>query len=186
MVSERDRGVRAAALNMLEKLYLLTGSAGTWALLGQLSPQQQSLIEERLRYKDKQDAPAADLSTSVSSWWGNILLEAHPRIMGAAAYFFQHHIWIAVDLMVGLKISMSGGKQAEIANRKWHPLGSLPLVADPCVMSLIGWAARMRQQQPHARRRTLRGPACLLLSPTPRPCPGLVRSRQPPWEWLRL
>ncbi len=65
MVSERDRGVRAAALNILEKLYLLTGSAGTWAVLGQLSPQQHSLIEERLKYKDKQDTPAAD---PTSSW----------------------------------------------------------------------------------------------------------------------
>lgn len=67
MVSERDSGVRAAALNVIEKLYLLTGSAATWTLLGQLSPQQHSLIEERLKYKDKQDAPTAQPSSSVNS-----------------------------------------------------------------------------------------------------------------------
>ena len=67
MVSERDAGVRAAALNVIEKLYLLTGSAATWTLLGQLSPQQHSLIEERLKYKDKQDAPTAQAPSSVSS-----------------------------------------------------------------------------------------------------------------------
>lgn len=77
MVSERDKGVRAAALNLLEKLYLLTGSATTWALLGQLTPQQHSLIEERLKYKDKQDAPSASAygssTSSVNSWWADIL-----------------------------------------------------------------------------------------------------------------
>jgi hypothetical protein len=89
MVSERDKGVRAAALNILEKLYLLTGSAGTWVLLGQLSPQQQSLIEERLKHKDKHDVPAADPSSSATLWWGCYLLLADSRITRAAAYLFS-------------------------------------------------------------------------------------------------
>jgi hypothetical protein len=56
MVSERDAAMRLASLNMLEQLYSAAGGTTTWALLGQLREQQRSLIEERFKHKDRQDA----------------------------------------------------------------------------------------------------------------------------------
>ena len=51
--SERDKATRAAALGTLEIGYKSEGQA-IWSSLGRLSDQQQSLIEERFKYTDKQ------------------------------------------------------------------------------------------------------------------------------------
>lgn len=56
MVSDRDKGVRAAALALLQTLYRLAGPSQTWALLGRLSSQQHSLIEERFKHRGKGSA----------------------------------------------------------------------------------------------------------------------------------
>ena len=53
MVSDRDKGVRAAALALLQTLYQLAGPSQTWGLLGKLTSQQHSLIEERFKHRDK-------------------------------------------------------------------------------------------------------------------------------------
>jgi hypothetical protein len=53
MVSDRDKAVRAAALALLQTLYQLAGPSQTWNLLGKVTNQQHSLIEERFRQRDK-------------------------------------------------------------------------------------------------------------------------------------
>ena len=53
VVSDRDKATRAAALSTLEVVYLSEGQA-IWSMLGRLSDQQHSLIEERFKYTDKQ------------------------------------------------------------------------------------------------------------------------------------
>lgn len=53
IVSDRDKATRAAALSTLEVVYLSEGQA-IWNMLGRLSDQQHSLIEERFKYTDKQ------------------------------------------------------------------------------------------------------------------------------------
>lgn len=53
IVSDRDKATRAAALGTLEVAYLSEGQA-IWSMLGHLSDQQHSLIEERFKYTDKQ------------------------------------------------------------------------------------------------------------------------------------
>ena len=53
IVSDRDKATRAAALGTLEVAYLSEGQA-IWSMLGRLSDQQHSLIEERFKYTDKQ------------------------------------------------------------------------------------------------------------------------------------
>lgn len=65
MVSDRDKGVRAAALALLQTLYQLAGPSQTWGLLGKLTSQQQSLIEERFKHREKSSA-SASLSHSKS------------------------------------------------------------------------------------------------------------------------
>ncbi len=60
MVSDRDKAVRAAALALLQTLYQLAGPSQTWGLLGKLTGQQHSLIEERFKHRDKgTTAPSA-------------------------------------------------------------------------------------------------------------------------------
>ena len=60
MVSDRDKAVRAAALALLQTLYQLAGPSQTWGLLGKLTGQQHSLIEERFKHRDKgSSAPSA-------------------------------------------------------------------------------------------------------------------------------
>ena len=59
LVTDRDRGVRAAALGVMEVAYRQEGPAALWKLLGRLSDQQRSLVEERLKYTDKQAAAQA-------------------------------------------------------------------------------------------------------------------------------
>ncbi len=54
LVTDRDKGVRAAALGVMEVAYRQEGPAALWKLLGRVSDQQRSLIEERLKYTDKQ------------------------------------------------------------------------------------------------------------------------------------
>ena len=69
MVSERDKGMRAAALGILARLHMAVGAAATWSLLGQLKDQQRSLIEERFKHKDRHADTSGAASTSyVSSW----------------------------------------------------------------------------------------------------------------------
>lgn len=46
--------MRAAALGVMEVAYRQEGPAALWKLVGRLSDQQRSLIEERLKYTDKQ------------------------------------------------------------------------------------------------------------------------------------
>lgn len=53
IVSDRDKATRAAALNTLELVYMSEGQA-IWSMLGHLSDQQHSLLEERFKYTDKQ------------------------------------------------------------------------------------------------------------------------------------
>ena len=53
IVSDRDKATRASALGTLEIGYWSEGQA-IWSKLGRLSDQQQSLIEERFKYTDKQ------------------------------------------------------------------------------------------------------------------------------------
>ena len=53
IVSDRDKATRAAALGTLEVAYMSEGQA-IWTQLGRLTDQQQSLIEERFKYTDKQ------------------------------------------------------------------------------------------------------------------------------------
>lgn len=53
IVSDRDKATRAAALGTLEVAYRSEGQA-IWSMLGRLSDQQHSLIEERFKYTDKQ------------------------------------------------------------------------------------------------------------------------------------
>ncbi|KAL0039701.1 hypothetical protein WJX77_005628 [Trebouxia sp. C0004] len=53
IVSDRDKTTRAAALGTLELVYMSEGQA-IWSMLGRLSDQQQSLLEERFKYTDKQ------------------------------------------------------------------------------------------------------------------------------------
>ncbi|KAL0028272.1 hypothetical protein WJX79_006476 [Trebouxia sp. C0005] len=53
IVSDRDKATRAAALGTLELVYMSEGQA-IWSMLGRLSDQQQSLLEERFKYTDKQ------------------------------------------------------------------------------------------------------------------------------------
>lgn len=59
LVTDRDRGVRAAALGVMEVAYRQEGPAALWKLVGRLSDQQRSLVEERLKYTDKQAAAQA-------------------------------------------------------------------------------------------------------------------------------
>ena len=72
MVSERDKGMRAAALSILARLHAAVGATATWSLLGQLKDQQRSLIEERFKHKDRHvDATsmgAAPSTSYVSTW----------------------------------------------------------------------------------------------------------------------
>ncbi len=58
IVSDRDKATRAAALGTLEVVYMSEGQA-IWSMLGRLSDQQQSLLEERFKYTDKQVMPAS-------------------------------------------------------------------------------------------------------------------------------
>lgn len=58
IVSDRDKATRAAALGTLELVYMSEGQA-IWSMLGRLSDQQQSLLEERFKYTDKQVTPAS-------------------------------------------------------------------------------------------------------------------------------
>jgi len=53
IVSDRDKATRAAALGTLELVYMSEGQA-IWSMLGRLSDQQHSLLEERFKYTDKQ------------------------------------------------------------------------------------------------------------------------------------
>jgi len=55
LVTDRDRGVRAAALGLMAVVYQQEGVA-LWKLVGRLGDQQRSLIEERLKSTDKQAA----------------------------------------------------------------------------------------------------------------------------------
>jgi hypothetical protein len=59
LVSERDKGIRAAALGTLEALHAGEGAVAAWRAIGPVSDQQRSLIEERFRHADKQAARAA-------------------------------------------------------------------------------------------------------------------------------
>ena len=59
LVTDKDRGVRAAALGVMEVAYRQEGPAALWKLVGRLSDQQHSLIEERLKYTDKQASAQA-------------------------------------------------------------------------------------------------------------------------------
>ncbi len=52
MVSERDQATRGAALMALEAAYSQLGQ-DLWPLLGRLTDQQRSLIEERLKFADR-------------------------------------------------------------------------------------------------------------------------------------
>ena len=51
--------MRAAALGVMEVAYRQEGPAALWKLVGRLSDQQRSLVEERLKYTDKQAAAQA-------------------------------------------------------------------------------------------------------------------------------
>ena len=53
LVEDRDKAVRAAALDVMETAYQQEGNA-LWRLLGKLSPKQRGYIEERLKYTDRQ------------------------------------------------------------------------------------------------------------------------------------
>ena len=53
IVSDRDKATRAAALGTLELVYMSEGQA-IWSMLGRLSDQQHSLLEERFKYTDRQ------------------------------------------------------------------------------------------------------------------------------------
>lgn len=55
LVADRDKALRAACLGVLGRTYLELGN-GLWRQLGRLTPQQQSLIEERCRALEKQGA----------------------------------------------------------------------------------------------------------------------------------
>ncbi len=57
-MSDRDKATRAAALGTLELVYM-SESQAIWSMLGRLSDQQQSLLEERFKYTDKQVMPAS-------------------------------------------------------------------------------------------------------------------------------
>lgn len=72
-MTDRDRGVRAAALGVMEVAYRQEGPAAFWKLVGRVSDQQRSLIEERLKYTDKQ--ASAQVGTKR-------LLLATPRNLG--------------------------------------------------------------------------------------------------------
>ncbi|PNH12606.1 Protein MOR1 [Tetrabaena socialis] len=48
LVAERDTAVRAACLGVIEVVYCIEGT-GIWEVLGRLSDQQKSLIEERIK-----------------------------------------------------------------------------------------------------------------------------------------
>ena len=65
IVSDRDKATRAAALGTLELVYMSEGQA-IWSMLGRLSDQQQSLLEERFKYTDKQVMPASFPCTAAS------------------------------------------------------------------------------------------------------------------------
>lgn len=66
-MSDRDKATRAAALSTLEIVYMSEGQA-IWSMLGHLTDQQQSLIEERFKYTDKQvhdgEVVSGDLATT--------------------------------------------------------------------------------------------------------------------------
>ena len=62
LVSERDKSIRAAALGTLEILHGAEGSAAAWRVIGSISSQQRSLIEERFRHSEKQAARATAAS----------------------------------------------------------------------------------------------------------------------------
>ena len=53
LVADRDKALRGACLGVLGRAYLELGVC-VWRQLGRLTPQQQSLIEERFRALDKQ------------------------------------------------------------------------------------------------------------------------------------
>ncbi|KAG1675584.1 hypothetical protein FOA52_014172 [Chlamydomonas sp. UWO 241] len=53
MVSERDTALRQAVLGTMEAAYCCEGD-NLWSYLGRLTDQQRSLIEERLKYTDKE------------------------------------------------------------------------------------------------------------------------------------
>ena len=62
-MSDRDKATRAAALGTLETVYMSEGPA-IWSMLGRLTDQQQSLLEERFKYTDKQVQPALVASSA--------------------------------------------------------------------------------------------------------------------------
>ncbi|GAX77872.1 hypothetical protein CEUSTIGMA_g5314.t1 [Chlamydomonas eustigma] len=53
LVTERDNALRQAVLGTMEAVYCCEGD-GMWKWLGKLTDQQRSLIEERLKYTDKE------------------------------------------------------------------------------------------------------------------------------------
>lgn len=73
MVSDRDKGMRAAALTILERLHAAVGAHSAWSLLGPLKDQQRSLIEERIKHRERHpeaNGDTAAASTSyVGHWW---------------------------------------------------------------------------------------------------------------------
>ena len=93
MVSDRDKGMRAAALAILERLHAAVGAHSAWSLLGPLKDQQRSLIEERIRHRERHpDAPVladagAGASTSYVSHWC-----AAPHTAGAVASLLSVHM----------------------------------------------------------------------------------------------
>ena len=60
LVSERDQATRGAALSALEAAYSQLGP-DLWPLLGHLTDQQRSLIEERLKFSERAAAAAERL-----------------------------------------------------------------------------------------------------------------------------
>jgi hypothetical protein len=106
MVSERDKGMRAAALSMLARLHAAVGAAATWSLLGPLSGQQRSLIEERFKHKERHAESSGPASTSyVSSWCAPLWRGAghhcdmHPciTVQDPPSISCSHLAWTACD-----------------------------------------------------------------------------------------
>ncbi len=62
MIVERDKSIRAAALGVVEALYVSEGPGVLWSQFNKLTEQQKSLVEERLKYLEKAAARQASQS----------------------------------------------------------------------------------------------------------------------------
>lgn len=132
MVSDRDKGMRGAALGILERLHAAVGAHSAWSLLGPLKDQQRSLIEERIRHRERHpDAPnlasgAAGASASCVSHWCARQAEGSRLAAGLAIRVFAGRL--GYGLLIRWTLQTSPGLASGISGHQ--------------ALSALGWGLR--------------------------------------------